>query len=135
MVYDVIIQYNLGNTNVVGDTLSQKSISMGSLAYLRVTRRPLSKEILTLVMSLMQFGMSKRGRVFTSVELRPIFLDQIKAKQFEDAKFNKIRNKVVYSEIQKTALDVYGVLRMRRPLCMPHVDDVIPSFLVEVHGS
>ena len=40
--YDVIIQYHLGKANVVADALSRKVVSMVSLAYLRVTKRPLA---------------------------------------------------------------------------------------------
>ena len=42
--YDVTIQYHPGKANVVAGALSQKAGSMGSLACLSVTKRPLSKE-------------------------------------------------------------------------------------------
>ncbi|WMV07935.1 hypothetical protein MTR67_001320 [Solanum verrucosum] len=46
--YDVTIQYHSGKANVVADTLSRKEISMGNLAYLGVSKRPLVGEIQTL---------------------------------------------------------------------------------------
>lgn len=46
--YDVIIQYHLGKANMVADALSKKIVSKGSLAYLSVSKRPLTKEIQTL---------------------------------------------------------------------------------------
>lgn len=36
--YDVTIQYHSGNANVVANALSQKNVSMGSLACLSVTK-------------------------------------------------------------------------------------------------
>ncbi|WMV49934.1 hypothetical protein MTR67_043319 [Solanum verrucosum] len=43
--YCVTIQYNPGKFNIVADALSQKAVSMGSLACLGATKRPLAKEI------------------------------------------------------------------------------------------
>ena len=45
---DETIKYHLGNTNVVVVTLSQKTVSMGSLAHLSGTKWLLSEEIQTL---------------------------------------------------------------------------------------
>ncbi|XP_016577201.2 uncharacterized protein LOC107875079 [Capsicum annuum] len=53
----------------------------------------------------------------TSIEARSIFLDQIKAKQFEDSKLSKIRDKVLQGEAEKSILNSDGVLLIKgRPL-------------------
>ena len=39
--YDITILYHLGKTKVVADALIRKAGSMGSLAHLQVSRRPL----------------------------------------------------------------------------------------------
>ena len=41
--YDVTIQYNPSKANMVADTLSWNTVSMGILTYLSVTKRPLAK--------------------------------------------------------------------------------------------
>lgn len=46
--YDVTIQYNLGKAYVVADVLSQKALSMDSLYFLRVSKKPLASEFQTL---------------------------------------------------------------------------------------
>ena len=43
--YDITILYHPGKANVVEDALSRKAESMGSLAHLQVSRRPLAREV------------------------------------------------------------------------------------------
>ena len=40
--YDITTLYHLGKANVVADALSRKVGSMGSLAHLQASRRPLA---------------------------------------------------------------------------------------------
>lgn len=42
--YDMTIQYHLRKANVVANALSLKVVSMGSLSFLRVSRKPLARE-------------------------------------------------------------------------------------------
>ncbi|WMV24323.1 hypothetical protein MTR67_017708 [Solanum verrucosum] len=93
--YDVIIQHHPEKANVVVDTLSQKVVIMGSLSRLSVTKRPLAKEIQTLESKFMQLGILEKGGVLASIEVRAIFIEEIKAKQFEDKNLNEIKKKIV----------------------------------------
>ena len=43
--YDITILYHPGKANVVADALSRKAESMGSLAHLQASRRPLAREV------------------------------------------------------------------------------------------
>ena len=43
--YDITILYHPGKANVVADALSRKAGSLGSLAHLQVSRRPLAREV------------------------------------------------------------------------------------------
>ncbi|WMV51713.1 hypothetical protein MTR67_045098 [Solanum verrucosum] len=80
-----IWQYYLyGKSNVVADALSLKVVSIGNLACLGVTKRPLVKEIQTLESKFMQFGITEKGGVLANIEVRATFIEEIKAKQFED---------------------------------------------------
>ncbi|KAH0725405.1 hypothetical protein KY284_001270 [Solanum tuberosum] len=87
--YDVTIQYHLGKANVVADALSRKAVSMGSLACLSVTKQPLDKEIQTLESKFMQLGISERGRVLASIEVRATLIENIKGLQicFRECQF------------------------------------------------
>ncbi|KAH0678812.1 hypothetical protein KY284_019897 [Solanum tuberosum] len=109
--YDVSIQYHSGKANLMADSLSRKAVSMGSLACLSVAKRPLAKKIQTLESKFMQLGISERGGVLASIEVRATFIEEIKAKQFEDENFEELR--------KKTGL----------------VDDMVEKLLAESHGS
>ncbi|KAH0773664.1 hypothetical protein KY290_010801 [Solanum tuberosum] len=81
---------------------TEKAVSMGSLACLSVSKRPLAKEIQTLESKFMQLGISERGGVLTSIEVRATFIDEIKAKQFEDEKLEELRDKI--------AIEIVGII-------------------------
>ena len=53
--YDITILYHPGKANVVADALSTMAGSMGSLAQLQASRRPLAREVKTLANDLMRF--------------------------------------------------------------------------------
>lgn len=89
------------------DVLSQKAASTGSLAYLRVSRKPLARENQTLASQFIFFDISKRGGVLASIEVRSIFLNLIKARQFEGEKLNKLQNKIVCGKTSDATLDRY----------------------------
>ena len=83
--YDVTILYHPGKANVVADALSRKAGSMGSLAHLQVSRRPLAREVQTLANDFMRLEVNEK---------RSSFLDKIKGKQFNNEKLSRIRDMV-----------------------------------------
>ncbi|WMV13394.1 hypothetical protein MTR67_006779 [Solanum verrucosum] len=82
-----------GKAKVVADALSRKTVSMGSPAFLCVSKRPLAKEIQTLESNFMQLGISEKSGVLASIEIWPTFIEEIKAKQFENESLNELRKK------------------------------------------
>ena len=58
--YDVNILYHPGKANVMADALSRKAESMGSLAHLQVSRRPLAREVQTLANNFMRLEVMRR---------------------------------------------------------------------------
>ncbi|WMV30755.1 hypothetical protein MTR67_024140 [Solanum verrucosum] len=121
--------------NVVADALSRKAVSMGSLAYLSVTKQPLAKEIQTLESKLMQLGISERDGELASIEVKATFFEEIKAKQFEGENLNELKEKMENGKTQETTLDADGVLGVKGRICVPRVDDLIQKLLAESHGS
>ncbi|WMV46418.1 hypothetical protein MTR67_039803, partial [Solanum verrucosum] len=72
--------------------------------------------------------------VLASIEVNPTFIEEIKAKKFEDVELIKLKSKVVSGETLYATLDADGVLSFRGRICVPRVCDLIQSVLVESHG-
>ena len=62
----------------MADTLSRKAGSMGSLAHLQVSRRPLAREVQTLSNDFMRLEVNGKGGLLACVEARSSFLDTIR---------------------------------------------------------
>ena len=133
--YDITILYHPGKANVVADALSRKAGSMGSLAHLQVSRRPLSREVQTLANNFMRLEVNEKGGFLANVEARSSFLDKIKGKQFTDEKLIRIRDKVLRGEAKEATIDEEGVLRIKERVYVPRVDDLINTILIEAHSS
>ena len=117
--YDVTILYHPGKANVMADALSRKAGSMGSLAHLQVSRRPLAREVQTLANDFMRLEVNEKGGLLTSVEASSSFLDKIKGKQFDDEKLSQIQDKVLRGEAKEAQIDEEGVLRIKGRVCVP----------------
>ena len=66
--YEITIWYHPGKANFVADALCRKTGSMGSLAHLQDSRRPLSREVQTLANDLMRLEVNEKGGLLASVE-------------------------------------------------------------------
>ena len=73
--------------------------------------------------------------MLASIEVRATFIEEIKAKQFEDENLNELKKKTVIGKAQETTLDAEGVLSFKGRICVPRVDDLIQKLLTESHGS
>ena len=69
------------------------------------------------------------------MEERSSFLEKIKGKQFDDEKLSRIRDMVLQGEAKEAIIDEEGVLRIKGRVCMPRVDDLIHTILIEAHSS
>ena len=78
--YDITILYHPRKANVVADSLSRKTGSMGSLAHLQASRRPLAREVQTLANGLMRLEVNEKGGLLSCVEAKSSFLDKIKGR-------------------------------------------------------
>ena len=78
----------------MADALSRKTGSMGSLAHLQISRRPLAREVQTLANDFIRLEVLKKGGFLACVEAKYSFLDGIKGEQLTDEKLSRIRDMV-----------------------------------------
>ena len=50
-------------------------------------------------------------------------------------KLIRIRDKVLRGEAKEAKIDEEGVLRIKGRVCIPHVDELIYTILIEAHTS
>lgn len=101
---------------------------MGSLAYLSGTKHLLAKEIHTVESMFMQLGIYRRGGLLDSIETNFMFMEEIKAKQYEDGDLYEPTSNIAICKSQGTTLDVDAVLKYNGRICVPRVDDLILVF-------
>ncbi|WMV45764.1 hypothetical protein MTR67_039149 [Solanum verrucosum] len=94
-LYGVKCEYHPGKASVVADALSRKTVSMGSLACLSISKRPLDKEIQTLESKFIQLGILGKVGCLASIEVRATFIEEIKTKQFQDENLKELRKKTM----------------------------------------
>ncbi|XP_060211994.1 uncharacterized protein LOC132639572 [Lycium barbarum] len=121
--YDITILYH------IADALSRKAVSMGSLAKLVASDRPLAREVQTLGNSFVCLDISVLDRVLACVEARSFLLEWIRAQQFEDAQLCKICDKVLRGKAM-----LKGILRIKGRVCVPRVGDLICLILEKAHS-
>ena len=85
----------------MADALSRKAGSMGSLAHLLVSRRPLAREVQTLAYDLMRLEVNEKGGLLASVEARSSFLDKIKGRQSDDEKMPEFKIRYCEERLRK----------------------------------
>ena len=107
--YDITILYHPGKVNVVADALNRKAGSIGSLAHLQVSRRPLAREVHTLANDFVRLELLEKRGFLACVEARSSFLDTIKGNQFADEKLSRIRDMVLRGEAKEEIIDEEGI--------------------------
>ncbi|WMV23779.1 hypothetical protein MTR67_017164 [Solanum verrucosum] len=131
--YECAILYHPGKANVVVDALSRKS--MGSLAHLTLTRRPLAREIHKLKESGVAFSLGHACSLLACVQAKSSLMEDIEAKQYLDMRLCKIKDEGVLNKNKDFIMDSHGVLRLGNRVCVPDVNDLRQTLLEKAHSS
>ncbi|XP_070015002.1 uncharacterized protein [Nicotiana sylvestris] len=102
--YDLTILYYPGKANVVGDALSRKAESMGSLVFIPAEERPLSLDIQSLANKFVRLDISEPSRVLACVVAQYLILGQIKARQFDDPHLVVLRETVLQGSAKEVSI-------------------------------
>ncbi|XP_070002031.1 uncharacterized protein [Nicotiana sylvestris] len=76
--YDIIILYHPGKANIVPDALSRKSVSMGSLAIIRVDERLLALDVQALANQFVRLDVSTASRVIACTVTQSSLFERIR---------------------------------------------------------
>ncbi|XP_075096463.1 uncharacterized protein LOC142174547 [Nicotiana tabacum] len=131
--YDCNILYYPGKANVIDDALSRRS--MGSFTRLSVVKRPIVKEAQQIASKRVRLDEEYDGRLIANMGAKSTLVEQVEAKQFEDASLLKLKEGVLSGKIKNFALDENGVMRLNGRVCVPNMDDLRRAIMVEAHSS
>ncbi|XP_070032408.1 uncharacterized protein [Nicotiana tomentosiformis] len=96
--------------NVVADALSRKAESMGSLAYLPVVERSLTKDVQALANQFVRLDISNNSRVLACVVAQSSLLERIKAHQFDDPHLLVLKDTVQRGGAKEVVIGDDGVM-------------------------
>ena len=117
--YDFTIDYHPGKANVVADALSRKE-RLPKLVDLRALRVDLE--------------MDEMETLMARLTIRPLLHDQIKERQKEDPKLQRIMNEI--KEGKESEFEISdGLLKMKGRICVPNVENLRKEILDEAHSS
>ena len=121
--YDCEINYHLGKTNVVADTLSRKS----SLSALRILPKPLQNDICKAEIKL------AAGKL-ANITLRLTLLEKIKEGHDSDS---YLKNLKVETNLKETLFkkSERGIILFKDKICVPDNTDVKKDILLKVYTT
>ena len=132
--YDITILYHPGKANVVADALSRKAVSMGSLAYIPVGKRPLAVDVQAFANRFVRLDISEPSRVLASVASRSSLYDRIRERQYDDPHLLVLKDTIQHGDARDVTIGDNGVLRMQGRICVPNVDGLRELILEEAHS-
>lgn len=77
----------------------------------------------------MILGISKKIGVLASIEVKSMFMEEIKTKKYEDGEFDKLRTNIKMGKSQKNSLDGNGLLNHKGRIYVPRVNDLIQKLV------
>ncbi|XP_070045217.1 uncharacterized protein [Nicotiana tomentosiformis] len=121
--------------NVVADALSHGVESLGSLAYLLVTERPMALDVQALAIQFVRLDISELSRVLYYVVSRSSLYDRIRERQYDDPHLIVLKVTVQHDDAKEVTIGEDGTLRMQVRLCVPNVDGLHELILQKAHSS
>ncbi|XP_070050309.1 uncharacterized protein [Nicotiana tomentosiformis] len=115
-------EQHLRIAKVVADALSRKSVSMGSLAYIPVSERPLALDVQALANQFVGLDVSELSRVLACTVARSLLFERIRDRQYDNLYLLILRDTVRHGDAKQVMVEDDGVLRMQGRVCVPNVD-------------
>ncbi|XP_070037099.1 uncharacterized protein [Nicotiana tomentosiformis] len=120
---------------MVGNALSRKSASMGSLAYIPVGERPLALDVQALANQFMRLDVSEPRRVRACTVARSSLFERIIDRQNDDRHLLVLRDTVRHGSAKQVTVGDDKVLRMQGLICVSNVDGLRELILEKALSS
>ncbi|XP_060216994.1 uncharacterized protein LOC132644417 [Lycium barbarum] len=108
---------------------------MGSLASISASIRPLAIDFQRLANSGVRLDVTPCGGILACVVAQSSLIEQIKAHQFEDRRWLKLKEQVEQGQNKRATIDSDGVLWHDGRLCVPDVGNLRQTIMEEAHSS
>ncbi|XP_070054379.1 uncharacterized protein [Nicotiana tomentosiformis] len=118
-----------------GLMVTRKAENTGSLAFISVEERPLSKDIQSSANKFVRLDISQPSRVLACVVAQSSLFEWINACEYDDLHLLVLRETVLLGGIKEVTIGEDGVLQLQGRLCIPNVDGLREKILEEAHNS
>ncbi|XP_070040493.1 uncharacterized protein [Nicotiana tomentosiformis] len=107
---------------------------MGSLAFIRVSERPLEVYVQTLANQFVRLDVSEPSRVLACVVSHSSLYDHIRERQYDDPHLLVPKDTVQHGDAKDVTIRNDGMLRMHGRICVPNIDCPHELILEEAHN-
>ncbi|XP_070054694.1 uncharacterized protein [Nicotiana tomentosiformis] len=107
-------------SNVVADALSRKTVSMGSLAFILVSERPLAVDVQA--NQFVRLDGSEPSRVIACVVSQSSLYNRIIERQYDDPHLLVLKDTIQHDDARDITIGDDGVLMMQGWIFVPNVD-------------
>ncbi|XP_070054027.1 uncharacterized protein [Nicotiana tomentosiformis] len=120
---------------MVAGASSKKAVSVGNLAFIPVSERPLAVDVQDLANQFVRLDVSEPSRVLACVVSRSFLFDCIRERQYYDPHLLVLKDKVQHGDSRDVTIEDVRVLSIQGRICVPNVDGLRELILEVAHGS
>ncbi|XP_070003383.1 uncharacterized protein [Nicotiana sylvestris] len=124
----------LKTTLTIALVLVVPSESLGSLAYLPVSERPLALDVQALTNQFVRLDISEPSRMLACVVSQSSLYNRIRERQYDDPHLLVLKDTIHHGHAKEVTIGDNGALRMQGRLCVPNVDGLHELILQEAHN-
>ncbi|XP_070004183.1 uncharacterized protein [Nicotiana sylvestris] len=119
---------------MVANALSRKAVSMGSLAYSLVGKRPLASDVHALSNQFVRLDVLEPSRVLSCMVSQSSSYERIIERQYDHPYLLVLKDMVQHSDAKEVSIGDNGLLRMQGQICVSNMDGLRELILEKAHN-